>query len=81
MKCRVMICCMDGSSEAKPLGHKVRDTVVVSRFPPVKYTELPKATYTSSPLNKCQIYDAFNIAQSPIEGQRDENIDAVCGPT
>ena len=73
---------MDGSSEAKPLGHKVQysSSKPLPTCEILKYRNIPKAT-TSSPLNKRENYDAFNIAQSPIEGQRDENIDAVCGPT
>lgn len=65
---------MDGSSEAKHLGQSGKP---LPTFEIYRIAE----SYTSSPLNKSQKYDAFNIAQSPIKGQRDENIDAVCGAT
>ena len=48
----------------------------------IPYTELPRVNTSKSITRVSKIpHDAFNIAQSPIKGQRDENIDAVCGPT
>ena len=65
---------MDGSSKAESLEQSSK---------PLPNFEIYRIAdrYTSSPSNKCQKYDAFCIAQSPIEGQRDEDINAVCGST
>ena len=67
---------MDGSSEAKHLGQsKPLPTFEIS-IPNCRELHFKSIKQVSKIPD-----DAFNIAQSPIKGQRDENIDAVCGPT